>query len=284
MTPLRQRMIEDLRIRNYSPHTIEIYVRQVARFARHFGRSPAALGLEEIRAYQLHLMEEGMKWSSFNQVVCALRFLYRVTLRRPWWIEHLPYGKKPRGLPVVLAQEEVLRLLAAVASPASRVALTTAYAAGLRVSEVVALRVEDIDSARMLIHVRHGKGDKARLVPLSRVLLAELRDYWQKKRPATWLFPGRKAGQPMCARSLWKACHEAAEAAGLRKHVGVHTLRHSFATHLLEAGTDIRTVQALLGHASIMTTALYTHVQRRLVTATKSPLDLCAELGPPAAA
>ena len=281
MTPLRKRMIEDLRIRNLSPHTIEIYVRHVARFARHYGRSPEELGLEEIRAYQVHLMQEGLSWSRFNQAVCALRFLYRVTLGKPWWIEHLPYGKQRRRLPVVLGQEEVLRLLSAVRSPVCRMALTTAYAGGLRVAEVVALRVEDIDSARMMIHVRHGKGDKARLVPLSRVLLDKLRDYWRVRRPRTWLFPGRKAGEPICTRSLWRACHEACQAAGLRKHVSVHTLRHSFATHLLETGTDVRTVQALLGHASIMTTALYTHVQRRLVTATKSPLDLSPEPPPP---
>lgn len=283
MTPLRQRMIEDLRIRNYSPRTIEIYVRHVARFARHHGRSPEALGLEDIRAYQVHVMKEGLSWSRFNQAVCALRFLYRVTLGRPWWIEHLPYAKKPRRLPVVLGQEEVLRLLSAVPSPVCRMALTAAYAGGLRVSEVAALRVEDIDSARMMIHIGHGKGDKARLVPLSRVLLDELREYWRARRPGTWLFPGRKAGEPIRTRSLWRACREACRAAGLKKHVSVHTLRHTFATHLLETGTDLRTVQALLGHASIMTTALYTHVQRRLVTATKSPLDLCAELRPPAA-
>jgi site-specific recombinase XerD len=167
MTSLRQRMIEDLRIRNYSPRTVDSYVRLVARYAQHYGRSPDTLGPEDVRAYQVHLLEQGTSWAQFNQTVCALRFCYRVTLKRPWAIEHLPYGKKPKRLPVVLSQEEVVRFLGAVRSAGCRMALTTAYAAGLRVSEVAALRVEDIDSARMLIHVAQGKGDKARLVPLS---------------------------------------------------------------------------------------------------------------------
>ena len=283
MSPLRRRMIEDLRIRNYSPHTIQIYVEMVARFARHFGRSPAELGPEEVHTYQLQMLEAGTSWSQFNQAVSALRFLYRITLARPWPVEHIPYGKKPRRLPVVLSQEEVLRLLGRVASPAHRVALATAYAGGLRVSEVVALRVEDIDSARMLVHIADGKGQKARLVPLSQVLLGELRAYWRARRPRPWLFPGQKAGRPITAHALGSACRRAAQAAGLKKHVTVHTLRHSFATHLLEAGTDIRTVQALLGHASISTTSRYTHVKRHLIMATRSPLDLVAELRAPSA-
>lgn len=283
MSPLRKRMIEDLRIRNYSPHTVRIYVEMVARFARHYGRSPAELGPEAVHAYQLHLLDAGTSWSRFNQAVAALRFLYRITLARPWPVEHIPYGKKPRRLPVVLSQDEVVRLLSGVTSPMHRVALATAYAGGLRVSEVVALRACDIDSARMLIHIADGKGQKARLVPLSQVLLGELRAYWRAQRPQLWLFPGGKAGRPITAHALGNACRRAAEAAGLRKRVTVHTLRHSFATHLLEGGTDIRTVQALLGHASLSTTSRYTHVRRHRITATRSPLDLVAELRAPSA-
>lgn len=283
MTPLRRRMIEDLRIRNRSQHTIDAYVRLVARFAEYYGRSPDKLGPEDVRAYQLHLLAQKTSWSLFNQSVCALRFLYGVTLQRRWSVEHLPYGKKPKTLPVVLSQQEVLRFLGAVDHPMYRVALTTEYASGLRVSELVALRVEDIDSARMLIHVGHGKGDKARLVPLSKVLLAQLREYWRAYRPQPWLFPGQQQDKPVCKRTIWEACRRARDGAGLRKQVTPHTLRHCYATHLLEAGTDIRTVQALLGHASLSSTMIYTHVQRRLVTATRSPLDLIGKLPPTSA-
>jgi len=283
MTPLRKRMIEDLRIRNRSPRTIDTYVRLVARFAKHHGRSPDKLGPEEIRAYQVHLLAQKTSWSLFNQTVCALRFLYRVTLKQSWPVEHLPYGKKPKRLPVVLSQQEVLRFLGAVEHPMYRMALTTEYASGLRISELVAMRVDDIDSARMLVHVGRGKGDKARLVPLSKVLLGQLRKYWRAHRPQSWLFPGRQRHKPMCRKTIWDACRRAREAAKLRKHVTPHTLRHCFATHLLEAGTDIRTVQALLGHASLSSTMIYTHVQRRLITATRSPLDLIGELAPASA-
>jgi integrase/recombinase XerD len=281
MTPLRQRMIEDLRIRNYSPHTIEIYIRLVARFAKHFGCSPERLGPEHVRQYQLLLLANKTSWSLFNQAVAALRFCYRVTLKRSWRLEQLPYGKRPKRLPCVLSEQEVLELLKAVKGPRNRVALTTAYASGVRVSELVALRAEDIDSARMLIHVRQGKGNKERIVPLSKTLLAGLRDYWRLARPkGGWLFPGQSPDKPINVHTIQKVCLDARRAAGLKKPVTMHTMRHSFATHLLEAGTDIRTVQALLGHSSLSTTAIYTHVQRRLVTATRSPLDLIAELPP----
>jgi integrase/recombinase XerD len=180
----------------------------------------------------------------------------------------------------VLSQQEVLQFLGAITYRKHRMALTTAYAAGLHVSEVAALRVQDIDSARMLLHVRQGKGQKDRIVPLSEVLLRSLRAYWQIYRPKVWLFPGQKPGKPLCKRTLQGACERACRAAGLKKRVSAHTMRHSFATHLLEAGTDIRTVQALLGHASLSTTAVYTHVQRRLIMATRSPLDLIEQLSP----
>jgi integrase/recombinase XerD len=280
MTPLRQRMIDDLRIRNYSRDTINNYIRLVARFAEHFGRSPERLGPEHIRDYQLHLLANETSWGIFNQTVAALRFLYRVTLKRNWPLDRLPYGKKPKQLPCVLSQQEVLQFLGAITYRKHRMALTTAYAAGLRVSEVAALRVQDIDSARMLIHVRQGKGQKDRIVPLSEVLLRSLRAYWQIYRPKVWLFPGQKPGKPLCKRTLQGACERACRAAGLKKRVSAHTMRHSFATHLLEAGTDIRTVQALLGHASLSTTAVYAHVQRRLIMATRSPLDLIEQLSP----
>ena len=277
MTPLRQRMMEDLQIRNYSPATIDTYIRQVARFAKHHGRSPEALGPEDIRSYQVHLLKQKVSYSTFNQSVAALRFLYRVSLQRSWPVVHLPYGKKPKRLPVVLSQGEVQRFVAAVDHPKYRLALSTQYASGLRISELLSLRTKDIDSARMLIHVEQGKGNKARLVPLSQVLLGQLRAYWHTERSKTWLFPGRKPGRSLVAKTIWDACRRARETAGLRKHVTPHTLRHSFATHLLEAGTDLRTVQVLLGHTTLSSTMVYTHVQRRLITATRSPLDLMDE-------
>jgi site-specific recombinase XerD len=270
-------MIDDLRLRNYSPRTVRTYVSCVAAFAKHWKRSPHALGAEEVRRYQLALIDRGASWTIFNQSVCALKFLYRVTLKCTWKVEEIPYARAPQKLPVVLSQDEVLRLLAGVSSRVVRMALTTAYAGGLRVAELAALRPCDIDSARMLIHVEHGKGQKARIVPLSTILLGRLRVYWKECRSklpkSEWLFPG-KGGHQLHDTTIQKACQRAAKAAGLKKHITPHTLRHSFATHLLEAGTDLRTVQALLGHAHLSTTVIYTHVRRRLVTATKSPLDL----------
>jgi integrase/recombinase XerD len=277
MTPLRQRMIDDLRIRNRSPRTIETYVSHVERFAKFHKRSPDRLGAEDVRTYQLHLLESGTSWSRFNQAVCALKFLYRVTLHVAWPVAQIPYGRKPRKLRVVLSQDEVVRLVLAVDNVVCRMALLTAYAAGLRITELVALKAEHIDSARMLLHVEHGKGQKARLVPLSEVLLGQLRDYWRTSRPTVrgspWLFPSDDPAKPLHKATIEKACQRARNAAGLTKHATPHTLRHCYATHLLEAGTDLRTVQALLGHSTLATTALYTHVQRKLVTATKSPLD-----------
>lgn len=277
MTTLRQRLIDDLKIRNYSPRTIEAYVGRIGEFARHFKRSPELLGAEEVRAYQIHLVERRASWAHFNQTVCALKFLYRKTLQCTWPVEQVPYGRKPRSLPTVLSQEEVVRLVEAVDDPVSRMALLTAYASGLRLSELMALKGEHIDSARMLIHVECGKGQKPRLVPLSDTLLTQLRVYWRWARPARpkspWLFPGRHPGKPLHSTVVQKACQRARAKARLQKPVTPHTLRHCYATHLLEAGTDLRTVQALLGHACLSTTGIYTHVQRRLVTATRSPLD-----------
>lgn len=277
MKPLRQRMTEDLQLRNRSPRTIDTYVSHVRRFANFHGCSPDLLGLEEVRSYQMHLRQLGVSWSHFNQAVCALKFFYKVTLRVDWPVDHIPFGRKPRKVRIILSQDEVVRLLLAVDHPVYRMALTVAYGAGLRITELVALKAEHIDSARMLLHVEHGKGQKARLVPLSEVLLAQLRDYWRTDRPkgkrSPWLFPGEDPASPLHVTTIQNACKRARVAAKLSKPVTPHTLRHCYATHLLEAGVDLRTVQALLGHSTLSTTAIYTHVQRKLVTATKSPLD-----------
>jgi integrase/recombinase XerD len=277
MTPLRQRMTDDLKLRNRSPRTIEAYIYQVARFAKFHGRSPDLLGPEEVRSYQVHLIASGASWSTFNQTVCALKFLYGVTLKVSWSVKQIPYGRKPRTLRVVLGQDEVVRLVEAFTNPMYRMAMVTAYGAGLRITELVRLTPENIDRSRMLLHVERGKGQKPRLVALSEVLLAQLGDYWRFDRPkvkdSPWLFPSTKTAKPLHPTTLEKACARARQTAGLTKHATPHTMRHSYATHLLEAGVDLRTVQELLGHACLSTTALYTHVQRKLVLSTKSPLD-----------
>lgn len=288
MTPLRQRFQHDLQLRNYRSRTIQTYTEAVARFARHCGRSPEHLGPDDIRAYLLYLLHERRaSWSTCNQAVSALRFLYRVTLPRPWAIEQIPYGKRPRSLPAVLSREEVVQLFAAVPLPLYRMLLQTAYAAGLRVSEVVRLRVTDIDSSRMLVWVRQGKGGKDRCVPLSPRLLALVRDYWQHCRPTTWLFPGGTPAGHLSIGAVQRACREAVQRAGFTKQVSMHTLRHTYATHLLEAGTDLRTLQRLLGHSDLDTTARYTHLTQPLLAGTPSPLDLlpeAARVSPEAAA
>ena len=274
MTPLRQRMIEDMRIRNLSPRTITCYVRQVARFAEHFGRSPQRLGPEEIRAYQHYLVDERrVSESLLTQTVAALRFLYQVSLGREWPIRFIPFPRQRRRQPVVLSPEEVARLLAAAAGLKPRAVLTTAYAAGLRTGEVSRLRLVDIDSSRGVIRVEQGKGRKDRLVMLSPRLVEALRVYWRAYRPAEWLFPG-PTGQPITPRTVLRYCKRAATAAGLDKHVTLYTLRHSFATHLHEAGADVRTIQVLLGHRSLSTTARYTHISTATLHAAPSPLDL----------
>lgn len=263
MTPLRQRYVEDLRLRNKSPRTIETYVLRVALFARHFGRSPELLGPEDLRAYQQHLIARAVSWSTFNQAVCALRFLYQVTLGRPEAITHLPFAKRPRAVPTVLSPEEVVRLLEAALPGRDRTLLDVLYSCGLRLKETLGLQVGDIDSARMTLHIRHGKGQKERLVPLSPRLLGVLRTYWRACRPATWLFPGVKATLPLTDGTVQRICKRTCKRAGLKKRVSPHTLRHSFATHLLEAGVDLLSVQALLGHSHFNTTAKYLHISMR---------------------
>lgn len=261
MNPLRQRFLDDLQIRNYSSRTQKTYLEHIVRFARHFRRSPALLGPEEIRTYQLHLLNERhASWSSFNQAVCALRFLYRVTLQAPFPVEMIPYGKKPKSLPDVLSRDEVARLFVLVPQALERLMLQTTYACGLRASEVLALKVTDIDSSRMLLWVRHGKGNKDRAVPLSPALLDALRDHWRRRRPTLWLFPGSSPNGQRSLGWLQRVCRRAVLAAGFTKKVSLHTLRHSYATHLLEAGVDLLTIQRLLGHRDLQTTARYVHL------------------------
>lgn len=248
MSELRRKMQADLRVRNYAERTQAIYVRRVAEMALHFGRSPDALGREEVRGYLRYLKEErDVSRSAFKQTVGALRFLYRVTLDRPELLRHIPYPRQKRRHPVVLSRDEVGRLLEALVNVRHRALAMTLYGGGLRVSEVLGLRVDDIDSDRMVITVRHGKGGKDRQVVLSTVLLETLRAYCRVYRPRTWLFYGQVPGQPLTSRTVQRVIRAAGERAGITKRVTPHVLRHSYATHLLESGTDLRMIQTLLG-------------------------------------
>src|SRR6266446_1787019 len=282
ISPLRRRMIEDMTVRNLSPATQQSYLSAVSKLSRYFGRSPDRLDLEDVHAFQLHLVATGISWPALNQIVCALRFFYGVTLGQAIVPERIAHAREPSKLPVVLSADEVVRFLEAIPSLKSRTALTTVYAAGLRVSEVVLLKIADIDSQRMVIRVEQGKGGKDRYVMLSPQLLTILRTYWRLARPKHWLFPGRDETKPIDVQVLHAACRSACAAAGLSKQVTVHTLRHSFATHLLENGTDVRIIQVLLGHASLSTTARYTRVATQTISKTPSPLDrLRLEVVPP---
>jgi site-specific recombinase XerD len=263
MSALRQRLIEDLQVRNYSPRTIEAYVAAVAKFARHFQRLPDQLGKEEVRAFQVHLLAAKTSWSQFNQIVCGLRFFYRVTLQQPDMVTMLPYGKRPKRLPVVLSVEEVAELLETAKPGQERVLVQTAYACGLRIGELLRLQVTDIDSARMVINVRQGKGAKDRQVPLSARLLAELRAWWCVHRRVPWLFCSLKKNQPVSEGYVQRMFQKIVARSKLRKQATMHTLRHSYATHLLEAGVDVVTLQKLLGHSDLSTTARYLHLSRR---------------------
>lgn len=273
MTPLRQRFIDDLRVRNLSPKTINAYVAGVLRFAGYFNRSPAELSTEHVRAFQIHLLEEQATWSLYNQTVCALRFLYGTTLGKPELVQRIPYAKRPKTLPGVLSPDEVVRLLAAARPGRQRMLLQTAYACGLRGQELLHLQCSDIDSARMVIRIREGKGRKERLVPLSAGLLEELRAYWRRYRPRTWLFPGIGSDRPLTDGSLHRLCQQVVARAGLKRRVTMHTLRHSCATHLLEAGVDVVTIQAVLGHINLKTTARYLHVSTRRLHQLPSLLE-----------
>jgi site-specific recombinase XerD len=272
-TDLRRRMIEDMTVRNLSPATQASYITAVKKFSRYYRRSPAELGVEEVRAYQVHLVENGIAWATLNQTVSALRFFYGVTLGREDLPERIPYARVPKTLPVVLSAAEVARLIEAVDDVVCRTALATVYATGLRTAEVLSLRIEHIESARGLIRVEQGKGRKDRYVMLSPTLLVTLRAYWKIARSRQWLFPKSDGLGPISASTLNNACMRAALVAKIGKPVTVKTLRHCFATHLLEQGTDIRIIQALLGHAQLSTTARYTKVSKHLIAATKSPLD-----------
>jgi site-specific recombinase XerD len=273
MTPLRQRFIDDMRLRNHSPRTIETYVRQVASFARHFGRSPEELGPEEVRTYQLELLRQQSSWSKFNQSVCALRLLYGVTLGRPEQVPFIRYGKRPQTLPVVLSPEETVQFLEAAEPGRDRTLFQTTYACGLRLSEVTHLQIPDIDSKRMLVNVRQGKGAKDRLVPLSVRLLEVLRTYWREYRPRPWLFPGRGGQEPLTGGGVERRFRRTLERSKLTKAATMHTLRHCFATHMLEAGIDLRTLQAMMGHTSLETTMRYLHISSRRLRQAPSLLE-----------
>ena len=260
--------------RNYSAGTIRLYLHHVAAFAQHFHRPPDQLGAEHIRQYQLFLIQQKkLAWSSYNQIVCALRFFYAKTLKRSFLLSEIPFPRKVQQLPLILSQEEVARILTAPEHLKSRALLMTIYAAGLRRSEVARLRVTDIDSERMTITIHQGKGQKDRVVMLSPVLLDTLRQYWRKQKPKEWLFPGRTSNQPISGNDIFMVFQHAVRRAGIAKKVCPHSLRHSFATHLLESGTDLRTIQILLGHRSLKTTSRYLHVSPQHVRATASPLD-----------
>jgi site-specific recombinase XerD len=268
-------MVAEMQIRNLADRTQEMYVDSVARFARHFGRSPDELGPEHVHEYFCYLAQDaGMSDTSRVVTASALRFLYFKTLKVDWSIEHIPLAKREQKLPVVLSPAEVEQFLAAVISLKYRAIFMTIYSAGLRVSELTHLQVNDIDRERMVIHVRHGKGSKDRYTLLSRTLIPVLDAYLEAARPTYWVFPSHKAGHPISRGAVYHACVRTSERANLGKHVTPHTLRHCFATHLLEAGEDLRSIQLLLGHRSIRTTAGYLHVAPAALGGLTSPLDL----------
>ncbi len=282
MTPLRQRMLEDMSIRNLAENTQSAYLQQVAAYSRYFGRSPDQLGPEEIRTYQLYLMAvRALTPSSICVATGALRFLYKVTLKRTWAVEEIPMPKRPRKLPEILSPEEVMRFLDAIINHKHRAILMTAYAAGLRVSEATHLKVTDIDSQRMMLRVEQGKGMKDRYVMLSPRLLDVLRTYWKSARPTRWMFPGEVPGQPITREAVGLACQKARRDSGITKPITPHSLRHAFASHLLESGANLRTIQLLLGHRSLATTARYLKVATSTVCATASPFDLLPKFDPP---
>ena len=272
-SPLRRRMIEDMTVRNFVEKTRNDYIRHVRTFTAFLGRSPDTATAEDLRSFQLHQTRSGVRAPSINGSVAALRFFFAVTLDRPEMGRHLTFVREPRKIPVVLSPEEIARLLEAAPGPKYKAALSAAYSAGLRVSEVVALKVSDIDSERLLLRIEQGKGRKDRFAMLSPKLLDLLRDWYRIARPAVWLFPGRDPMLPLTTRQFNRAVHAAAHMDEIKKRVTPHTLRHSFATHLLEQNTDIRLIQVLLGHAKLDTTALYAQVATNTIRAVTSPLD-----------
>jgi len=283
MTPLRQRMLEDMQIRNFSANTQESYLLQVSLYSRHFRRSPEGLGPRDIRDYQVYLTnEKKLAPGSISIATAALRFLYMVTMKRPWDVaEVLPMPKAQQTLPVILSPEEVRQFLSCVPRRKGRTILTVCYAAGLRVSEAIALKPNDIDSQRMMIRVEQGKGQKDRYVMLSEQLLKILREWYRFARPTAWMFPGVIPGSHITRAGVADACELGLKRSGLTKPVSPHSLRHAFAVHLLEYGTDLRTIQLLMGHRSLSTTARYLRLSINKVCATRSPLDLLPHPLPP---
>lgn len=278
MTHLRELMLQELQRRNYSQTTVTSYIKIVADFAKYFQRPPDQLGPDDIRAYQLHLLQErkhGVR--TVGTQTAALRFFFCKTLKRNYPVEEVPYPRAPRKLPIILTQEEAIRLIDSASNLFHRAMLMTLYSTGMRRAELCHLQVADIDSVRMLIHIRHGKRNRDRNVPLSPKLLETLREYWRWMHPKTYLFPGTKDGwradKPITPKVLWEACREAAQAAGITKDVRPHLLRHSFATHLLENGADLPTVQLLLGHSDLKATSIYLHLSERHLKAAGTPID-----------
>ncbi len=285
MTPLRQRMTEDMQLRNFAIGTQKHYIAQIAGFAKYFGISPDQLDIDAVRQYQLYLLNERkLSVETVNQFVSAVSFFYLVTLEMPWTKEYFPHARRPHKLPIVLSYEELLGFFDHIPTLKYRAALMTGYGAGLRISEVVRLKVSDIDSQRMLIRVDQGKGKKDRYTMLSPRLLEVLRRYWRTLRPQHYLFPSWKGKHHISDGAVGLACREAALRAGIHKRVTFHTLRHCFATHLLENGTDIRIIQVLLGHSRIDTTARYAAVSPKVVAGTVSPLDALEQRRKPAPA
>jgi integrase/recombinase XerD len=274
MGALRDRMIRELQLRHFAPLTRKHYLGVVSRLAKHYGIAPDRLSARQVQDYLVHLMtERRLQWNSINVVASGLKFFYRQVVKRPDIILAIPRRRRPRHLPEVLSAEELLGLFAAATQPKERALLMTTYGGGLRVSEVIRLQVTDIDSQRGMIRV-HGKGDKDRYTLLSKRLLEELRAYWLIDRPRPWLFPGNQPGQPLHHNRAREMFNRAKAQAGIRKRGSIHMLRHSFATHMLEAGVDLRTIQILLGHTSLLTTTIYLHLTRKTRDATRSPLDL----------
>jgi integrase/recombinase XerD len=285
VTRLRQMMLDELQRRNYSPSTVRSYIHAIEDFARYFGQSPYRLGPEHIRQYQAHLFRDRRLLAGTITIrTCALRFLFVKTLKRPYLHEQIPFPKRPRPLPTVLSPEEVEQLIASAKNLMHRAMLMTLYATGLRRSELCQLKVADIDSQRMVIRVRQGKGARDRDVLLSPKLLETLREYWRWMKPKTYLFPGTvnnwRADVPITTKIVWNAVNEARIRAGIQKRVSPHTLRHSFATNMLEAGADLRTIQVLLGHAKLEDTAIYLHLSRRHLQAVPSPIEAIAVSSP----
>ena len=280
MTHLRKTMLEELQRRNFSEHTIRYYIRTVEDFARHFNRPPDRLGPRHIREYQAELFQK-RKLSPGTVAIrlAALRFFYIKTLKKSWSIAETPYPQKTRRLPTILSQKEVEQLIHAARTQRERILLMTLYATGARNAELTHLKATDIDSQRMVVHIRGGKGRKDRDVMLSPNLLTALRSHWRcyHRRSSTWLFPSNyRKDRPIDTKTVWYACQKAAQRAGLQKRVHPHTLRHCFATHLLEAGTDLRAIQILLGHQDLKETTVYLHLSQRHLNATVSPLDALA--------